>query len=504
MRYLFILVMLILIAACGTAPDPGSYYIMLADTTITPDFTYCDGNDCWYVAYFNSATPRIDTQTPIPTNTVVSTIAPTNGPVASPTPVIEPTATQEIIPTPSPIPTLPPLKTCKLRGGSSNYNIRAKPGPTDNTNPAIGSWLAGTDGEFNGFAVDTTRTYWWAHWSNNSGWSAVGRYLDTIQLIDWFVYGLPESELCKDVIGWPAPNGVPVDPPAPIAQAPTALLWHAVTNANGQEMLASYSILNPAGILGGVKPYVDTGRCIEALESGNICIYRWPVLGTDCPNLTKSPTAEGERWMRTYDNAIRGALFGYASTDRLFIEVTNECDYGQDHIERLMWWSVFMDSAMDYVNNSGGWPRLVMPTFGPGHGSELLFRIWKPQLVRLAAMKGLLGDHTYTPWHNNGLCSFDEWLAARSVKNHEWMEQNGYGIDIAITEAAKGWGNDPVDANDFVCWFNKISQYPYIHSVALWTAGHHPTWPNANLNGYMIQIALGVIQTPPRWSNVPQ
>ena len=63
---------------------------------------------------------------------------------------------------------------------------------------------------------------------------------------------------------------------------------------------------------------------------------------------------------------------------------------------------------------------------------------------------------------------------------------------MAITEAARGWGNDPVDVSDFVCWYEIVRGDDWLHSVALWTAGWHPTWPNANLDAYMVPIVQGV------------
>lgn len=421
-------------------------------------------------------TPDAPTHTPVPTNTPrpTVTVSATPDSEATPTPEDARTPTNTPAPTLTPLPSLTPTLVARGCIVETDTYLRVRKMPAGEYLDTLApGYVLAIDGQY------TVTTH--------SNPSFIGTWY---RFYDGWVHGdfvTPQSGADCSVL--PV-----VEPDEP--QPPTALLWHAVTNANGAEMLASYGILNAAGIPGGVKPYADTGRCIEALESGNICIYRWPVNGTDCPDMTKHPIGEGARWMRDYDNAVRGALFSYADTGRLWIESVNECDFGggntTEDIIKLNWWALWMDDAIDYVEQAGGWPPLVMPTLGPGHGSALMFEMWKPQLERLAAMGGLFGDHAYTPWHDDGLCAFDEWLAARSVTNHEWMVDAGYSIDIAITEASRGWGNDPVDVADFACWYNKISAFEFIRAVAFWTAGHHPTWPNANLNNFMVPIAEAV------------
>lgn len=489
-------------------------YILTVDAQYTvvnndnPDFngTWYRFFDGWVHSNFVTPDPSADCSNLPVWGAPTSTPQPTDTPTAYPTVgVATPTPESQITPYPTSEPT-----QCAMR--SQEYNLRIRVGPGTIYDPMVVNGVdqffrKGETAQFKTFAVDQTFTYLWGE-RVDGGWIAVAdSYLNSDfsynAAFEWYVAGVPETELCLDVNTWPEYYG-----PIPIPEAfahNTALMWHAVTNANGGEMLVSYKALNDGGITGGVKPYVDTGRCIEAITSAYndppldaICIYRWPVLGTDCPDMNKSPSSEGERWMREYDNAIRGALFQYADSGRLWIEVVNECDYGDGNSTegyiKLEWWKDFMNSALDYVERAGGWPPLVMPTLGPGHGSLAMFEMWKEPLVRLSGMGGLFGDHSYTPWHDNGLCAFDEWLAARSVTNHEWMAQAGYGIDISITEAARDWGNSDVDPEDFACWYREISQYPYIHSVSLWTAGYHPTWPRANLNGWMTTIAEMVAQ----------
>ena len=125
-----------------------------------------------------------------------------------------------------------------------------------------------------------------------------------------------------------------------------------------------------------------------------------------------------------------------------------------------------------------------------------MYQIWAPALNANAARGGLVGEHAYQPYLNSAgnydLCPCDPWLACRHRMNEDWRQAQGINIDVAITEAARGWGGDPVSVSDFVCWYETVRGDSFVHSVSLWLLGYHPTWPQANLDNYVIPVANGV------------
>lgn len=421
-----------------------------------------------------SPTP-FPTWTPVPSATPV--IAATNTPTPTSTPVIEPTQ-ETTPPVPTPGPTVVP-KQCTLRADGYNLRIRTGPG-TGYTQ--TGLWSAGTERVFTEFAYDDFPTYLWGHHAD--GWSA----LYIVSTGDWYVDGTEGAQLCPDVIGWP--EGL--TPPAPIAAHNAALLWHTVPGFNIGNARVSYGILSDKGIDFGLKTYDSITACTEAAALGGICQYRHA--NEDCPqNIGGSDPRQSARdFFDAHAPLVCAILNDYPNT---FYEPTNECNFGGPESDASLtivyWWGEFMDEYLTRAQ-AHDCPPLILPTFGPGHGDPVQYRIWKPVLARLAASGGVMGEHAYTPGIEGGLCGCDEWLACRHRTNEEYRQAEGIDIDVAITEAARGWGNDPVSVSDFACWYEQVRGDEWLISVALWTAGYHPAWPNANLDQFMAPIAQAV------------
>jgi hypothetical protein len=472
MRSFLILVVLVLAAVIvlqAEAQGPGERVCL--------ELTYDDTGMAGTFIVIPCQDPPTPTATPFPTWTLTPTNTPR--PSATPTVTVEPTPTPEPpISTPTPTTTPENLKTCKLRQGHPegyNINIREPAG-----GQIIGTWEIGTESEFNSF--QQTEFYLYGH-HKSGGWSAVA---DLYPVFEWWVDGSADTIFCVDVEGWP--EGL--EPPAPVAHN-AALLWHTVPGFNVGNARVSYGILKAKDVQFGIKPYASINECLNVLNdpSGNgICIYRHGA--PDCPqNIGKSNPEQSAKDFIQYGMGARNTLANY---ENAYYEPVNECNFGNEREPDVAyWWLVWMDT---YITESQarGFPKLVLPTFGPGHGSPFLYEMWKPALLRLADAGGLMGEHAYTPYHDQGLCSCDEWLACRHRKNEDWRQAEGIDIDVAVTEAARGWGNDPVSVNDFLCWYEEIRHDDFIHSVALWTMGYHPTWPLANLDNYVVPIANGI------------
>jgi hypothetical protein len=218
--------------------------------------------------------------------------------------------------------------------------------------------------------------------------------------------------------------------------------------------------------------------------------YRHP--NNDCPQRigTDDPRQSARDFFNVQVRYSCDLLRGYPLA---WIEVVNECYYGDDqHPQDYYWWAQWMDEMITLATDYQC-PKVILPTLGPGHGTPLMYQIWAAPLNRLAAAGGLTGEHAYQPYLNAAgnydLCPCDEWLACRHRKNENWRQAAGVDVDVAITEVARGWGGDPVSVSDMVCWYETIRHDPFVHSVSLWLAGYHPTWPLANLDNYVIEIA---------------
>lgn len=266
-------------------------------------------------------------------------------------------------------------------------------------------------------------------------------------------------------------------------------MWDTVPGFNIGNARVSHQILKIKNIGFGYKNFSDINACIETLNNGGICIWRHG--NPDCPqNIgTADPRQSARDWLNDWGQAARQYLAQYP---KAFYEPINECNYGginsDSQLNVIYWWNEWMD---EYITQARlqGMPKLVIPTFGPGHGEPTQYRIWKDTINQSAMYGNMMGEHAYTPYHEEGLCACDEWLACRHRTNQEYRLAEDIVTMVAITEAAKGWGNDPVDVNDFVCFYQKIRNDYWLHSVSFWLAGYHPTWPNANLDLYMIPIA---------------
>lgn len=432
------------------------------------------------------ACPSEPTGTPPPTDTPVpsATPSPTATPTATPTstPDVEATPTPELTPpVPTPGPTVVP-KACTLRADGFNIRVRSGPG-TGYTQ--TGLWDAGTERVFDAFQYDDFPTYLWAH--SGVGWSAI--YV--VSSGQWYVDGTEAATLCPDVQGWPDA----LTPPPPIAYN-AALLWHTVPGFNVGNAQASYGILAEKGIDFGLKTYADLGWCIDAAARGGICEYRHP--GEDCPQNIGSadPRQAARAFFDAHAPFICEALNDYPNT---YYEPTNECNFGGPESDASLnivyWWADFIDEYLTRAE-AADCPPLIIPTFGPGHGDPVQYRIWKPVLDRLAASGGLMGEHIYQPYPNDQgtlkLAPCDIYLACRHRLNEQYRQQEGVNIDVALSEVAAGWGNENVDVSDFVAWYEEIRHDAWVHSVALWEMGYHPTWPNANLDIYAVPLAQRV------------
>lgn len=429
---------------------------------------------------------------PAPTATATNTHTPTVTATSTPAPTLTPKPTITLLPTvtPPPTATAPPTFTPAPASPTPTKETYETPVPTPGPTECVLRVTVDKDTYLNirDAPAMTGKPIGKAY---RDDWlKPEGKYTDAYGNVWYLIYGTPEQSGFV-ISTWVEP--VPGYDCSSFVSA--AWLIHVVPGYNAQELAASYPILAQAGISFGVKSYADMTACLQALYLGGECIYRWPVAG-DCPAQIgeAEPVASARHWMARYEPVIT-PLKEYAQTGRVWIEVCNECYYGSGaDIGVYYWWNTWMDAALQYAGDHD-FPALVLPTFGPGYGDDALqYSIWKPALLRLAEMGGLLGYHAYTPYLSTGLCGCDPWLACRHRKNYATLQGQGITIGYAITEAARGWGNEPVDEADFVCFYDQVRYDPGLQSVAAWEGGHHQTWPLANLDGHYVSLARKIAQ----------
>ena len=423
-----------------------------------------------------SSTPT-GTHTPTPTSTPPATVTPT--PTATATPGnVEPTPTPEAI-EPTLGPSSTPVNAYQCMVGSAVYalNVRAAPSitavrvsqiyNTDSTQYVV------LDVEFAEVRDSRGALIGYDEWAQieyepgKVGWIAVEYWYNGTR----YTYaGYPDLDLCSDIRF-----------PPPI----TALGIRTVPGASGFD--AMYPILASKSIPFGVSPYASIEYCTAALDAGGLCVMRPGA--PDCPSaMYDSDPRENAR-----DFMKHAALYASILKNRagVWLEPINECMGSPDTTRHYAWWAEWMDAYIDEAL-ARDWPPLALPSLPPGHGDTLMFSTWKPVLQKLAAHGGLFSMHAYTFNSKTDLCVCDPWEACRHVTNHNLMLEHGYTIQFTLTEAARWAGNAPVSVEDMACFYNVVSQQGFVHSVWDWLGGFHPVWPNANLDGYYIDIANAV------------
>ena len=424
-----------------------------------------------------SATPTMPaTNTPRPTFT------------ASPTPVpSSATPTQEIV-TWTPVPTTTPASKCTVK---NNDNAATYLRAAASTNaPRVGLVLRGATQELLAVQDGTQgHGYLWARTFVNG----VGGWFVIRQHSSWWVYSLgSETDACVDLDGWPSgelPPPINPNPPTPTAtprppQTRAALLFHAVPGANSWEMQQAWQVLRSKGIAFGVKSINETELCRSAISAGGICIFR-SVHPSDCPD-----TSNADPRREAYLYMLSVAPYYNQNITPTYLELVNECN-----MDNLAWWNEFMLEAVR-LQQAWSWRPLAMPSLIPGAGDSALIAPLVPALRALRDAGGCFSSHDYGIYNSHliaqdGTC--DVWTSCRHELIRAALDRYGLqDLPICITEAARGGGGLPVDEGDFIAWYRYISNDAGLHSVSLWTAGATGSWPDANLNGHMVQIAQGV------------
>lgn len=420
--------------------------------------------------------PALDTPsptaTPTATQTPVATIAPTDTP--EPTPTIEDMRTPSPTPvptnTPTAIPTSTPLPEKCIAVVSSESGLYVRDKPYGNS---LGLLAQGD--------ILTLESYW--DYTNEFG--DVSRWYGHYWLpqIQGYSHGgyLSISGNCDDL-----PDMTPENPP----ESTLIVGLHPIPGASRDESLLFQQALQDAGIQSGVKPYHSVEYCLDSLTNSGVCVYRVP---PDCPRDVggDDPRDSAYEFMSYRDSIVQSTFSNYVDTGRLWIELTNECNYDQ----YLAWWSTWFDSALDYAEQHN-WPPLALGSLGPGHGSYAMFSAWKAPLMRNHAAGGLFAMHSYSPPELCGgselLSTCDPWCACRHRTNYDFVEVLNYDIQITITEAAPGWGNTQISTailQDNAEWIELIENDEGLHSVFFWLLGYHPIWPKANLAGHTADFA---------------
>lgn len=414
------------------------------------------------------------TDTPTPTATV--TPMPTHTPAATVTPLPFPTPTPEATLAPAtPGPTQPPPPETHCTGAAL-YTTRKRTGPgvdypqVVNPDGSYG-WMMATERDI---VVELLVRYpegdpLWEVWGlfGDNTWRAIAyRGTELIRLDD--------SPAC-----WELP--ITYDT-APLPRA--AVLIHTVPGANAWELLLAGAVFQRAGIRWGAKVVSDPDLCRQVVERGGECQFR-SVHPADCPNvLNPDPEQEAYLWLL----AIAPYTVAQGLPDHnVWLEVVNECN-----MDDLAWWNAFM---VEFVRlaSARGWPPLILPTWHPGAPDVEDLPALREGLVALRDAGGLLGMHAYSIDPAVGLCQSDDWLGYRHRRIRAQLDAMGLdGLAIAITEAARGAGDQAPNTGDFSCWVCAVIEDEGLHSVALWTAGTAWPWWLANLNGRMVDLA-GVI-----------
>lgn len=139
MKRLLVLLVLVL-TACGTLPPEGSYYLVPADNNFTPEYTYCEYGQCWSVQIKDS--------------------------------VFEPTQEPDFTPVPTVVPT--PSECWITPSGNVNINVRK----TANTTAEIlGTFNSGSQNKVWEKVGDWYKVFWFP--TGEFGWTYAPLYSAT-------------------------------------------------------------------------------------------------------------------------------------------------------------------------------------------------------------------------------------------------------------------------------------------------------------------------------------
>jgi hypothetical protein len=405
------------------------------------------------VTPFPSLTPS-DTPTPTPTRTPDVTVEPTQEDVRTPSPTPIPTNT----PTPSPT----PLPRCWGTVTATRLNVRDVP---------WGSILGQvTYGQTLYFDAQWYQDFWWwriEFWEATGDDTFIGAYVSA----QWIAMG--DTADCSQLVD--------VTPP-PIAKSDLVVGWFSMPNGNVWEQVEAHQVGMVRGIRGGTHPYANPSTCIQVMEAGGWCVYRHG--NPDCPSVFEGdPRASARAFMIHDQYYAEGVFQNYPG--QIWIDPLNECEWGVT-IDQLDWWKQWFSEYITQAK-ARNWPPLVLPSMGPGYGDKAMFQAWASELRTLDANGGMLAMHVYNPV-STWLCPFDQWLADRTLHNHEILEALDIDIRIAVTEVGAGWGNEYPNIPDMACWIERTAQYPFVAFIAIWEMGVNHTWIRANWEGHSVDL----------------
>lgn len=434
----------------------------------------------------------ISTSTLTPTSTKTASMTPTERPTATTTPTSSMTPTVGV-PTPTfehttatPFPSATPRKQCEVKLRDKNINLRAGPSTSDRILTVIPSRVIVTLTAADEGAGDP---YLWGKttytnvWGTFTGWFAIRWENDPHD--PWWVDGVPGTPLCSDIPGWPPgldpppqfvyePTLTPT-PYIPPATGRTIFAFHTVPGGSSYYATAAQSVVQSHGVPYGIKSVNNAAECNAVVANGGLCIYRDLAHG-DCPLLTNDPTYEANRWLNQ---------MGYSGVNAQYFEIVNECN-----MDNKAWWNAFIIEAVHWANARG--LKIVVPTLNPGVGDVEFWRPLIPALREMAVGGHLVGLHDYAVY-GASLCNGSPYTAYR----HE-MTYNAicgtFGIcDLryAITEVGQGWGNEPPDVGDMVCWWNRVKNKNNVAFIAVWTLHGSSTccWPRADWDSSAVALA---------------
>lgn len=257
--------------------------------------------------------------------------------------------------------------------------------------------------------------------------------------------------------------------------------FFSMPNGNVLEQVSAVYAGANKGIVVGTHVYAAIDTCLQILAAGGICSYRPGQVG-DCPNdvFGSDPRGSAQEFM----GRIEGIANTLSNYENVWIDLINECNWGEDELE-LYWWSRFFDEAITIAEAWG--IKLQLPSLGPGYGNETMFLVWKAPLTRLYETGGLFAMHIYNPV-DTWLCPFNEWLADRHLHNYELMTALEIPVRMSLTEVGQGWGNTAPNMDDMICWFERTALYEFAEQAYIWEDGVNYTWPKANWEGLNVQF----------------
>lgn len=206
-------------------------------------------------------------------------------------------------------------------------------------------------------------------------------------------------------------------------------------------------------------------------------LVAWRPALPDCPDTSQTAVLSARSWWSQWRAASTGVRYAYAVT-------ANECFWKSAEYLRDWMSEIITLSSAAHI-------RVIPVVFNSGSPEFDWIPVLSPALAQLQAAHGCIGFNAYPVRVGVPLSRVDDWTRYTTFR---WQMMGlPSGLDVCITEAARGDGAQPADFADLAQFVPLVDGR--VRFVTFWYAtapGLLPAWRDANLYGKLAQLANAI------------